>query len=56
MNITEEQSAAMLEAAKPLMEWINDNCHPHCAVTVDHVRVELQEGVVVCRTEEFLRD
>jgi hypothetical protein len=35
MTITEEQQKQMLEAAKPLVAWMRDNCHPHCDVVVD---------------------
>lgn len=56
MTITKEQAAEMLDAAKPLIRWINDNCHPHTQLTVDHTTVELTEGVAVERTLEFLKD
>jgi hypothetical protein len=56
MIITEEQSASMLEAAKPLIKWMNENCHPHCTALVDQMRIELVEGVATNATEEFLRD
>ena len=45
MILTNEQAREMLETAKPLMRWISDNCHPHCAVMVEAVRVELTECI-----------
>jgi hypothetical protein len=56
MTITKEQSEQMLQAAKPLIQWINENCHPHTKITVDQTSVELMEGVATNRTEEFLKD
>jgi hypothetical protein len=56
MSLTEEQSEEMLEAAKPLMKWLNQNCHPHCTAHVDQDTVELTEAVAKNRTDEFLRD
>jgi len=56
MIITPEQFDLMLEAAKPLIKWMNENCHPHCTARVDQYRVELMEGIATNQTEEFLRD
>ena len=56
MILTNEQFDQMLEAAKPLIKWMNDNCHPHCTAHVNHVAVELTEGIATNRTEEFLKD
>ena len=52
----ETKQNEMLEAAKPLIKWLNDNCHPHSHVVVDHTSAILWEGVAVVKTEEFLRD
>lgn len=56
MIITKEKSDEMLEMAKPLMKWMNENCHPHCIVHVDQNTVALTEGVAMNRTDEFLLD
>jgi hypothetical protein len=39
------------EVALPLMQWLNDNCHPHCTVIVDSERAELMEGQTVVLRE-----
>ena len=54
MKISKEKADEMLEKAKPLIEWLNDNCHPHCDIVVTHLSAELKEGVSIVRTEEFL--
>jgi hypothetical protein len=56
MIITAEQREAMLTAAKPLIQWLAENAHPHCKAVVTQTEVELLSGVATHRTEEFLRD
>ena len=45
MIFTKKQLDEMLEAALPLMVWMDANCHPHCTAHVDGQSVELVEGV-----------
>ncbi len=54
MVISEEQRISMLEAAKPLIAWMNENCHPHCAARVDQNTIELTEGVATNRTKAMI--
>ena len=56
MILTIEQSNGLLEAAKPLMKWLSDNCHPHFAATVDSQSVELTEAIAMEITSEFVKD
>ena len=56
MILTNKQTDEMLEAAKPLIKWINENGHPHCTALVDTNSVELTEGVATRRTDEFIKD
>lgn len=45
MIISKEQQESMLHAAKPLIKWLNENCHPHCCVLVDVTSVCLSESI-----------
>ena len=56
MTITKEQQEQMLEAAKPLIKWMNENCHPHFEAKVDCNTIVLTEGIATHRTDEYLRD
>ena len=56
MKIKKEQADEMLEKAKPLIKWLNDNCHPHTDIVVTHLSAELKESVSIVRTTEFLKD
>ena len=42
MKFTLDEIETLREAALPLMQWLNDNCHPHCTVMVDSERIELK--------------
>ena len=37
------------KAAKPLVEFLQNNCHPHVKVIVDCAGAELLEGEMVCK-------
>jgi hypothetical protein len=56
MTLSKEQIQEMETAAKPLIEWINKNCHPHVEVTVTCNTAELLEGVATIRCDDFLQD
>lgn len=56
MILTEDQRIEMLEAAKPLIKWLNENCHPHCKAVVTNRTIELMEGIAANLTDEYLRD
>lgn len=50
-KIRKLQLATFKEATMPLMQWLNENCHPHCSVIVDSERAELLEGQTVALRE-----
>jgi len=54
MSITIEKAAEMLEASKPLIKWLNENCHPHVKAIVTSVDIELMEGMACEKTHEFV--
>lgn len=56
MIISKEQQEQLLEAAKPLIKWLNENGHPHVRAIVDCTAVEMLEGVATGHTSEFVRD
>jgi hypothetical protein len=45
MILTEEQLKELRVAAVPLMQWLLNNCHPHCTAIVDSEHIELMEGL-----------
>ena len=46
----------MKEAAKPLVMFLNDNCHPHVKVIVEPDGAEIVEGSASVKIEEFIKD
>ncbi len=55
-RLDEQQRKDFGEAAKPLIKFLNENCHPHVTVFVDCNNAELVEGVVIFSTEEYSKD
>lgn len=56
MTITDAQKAEFQELTKPLIQWLNENCHPHVSVIVDQTSAELSEGICAVTTHEYLKD
>ncbi len=56
MTITKEKFDELLEVSKPLIKWLNENCHMNVQAQVSVVGVELFEGVASNRTTEFMKD
>jgi hypothetical protein len=54
--LNSRQTKEMEEAAKPLIKWLNENCHPHVVVIVDPGSAELLEGIARIKCEEFIKD
>ena len=45
MILTDKQRAEFLELSRPMMEWLNNNFHPHVDVIISPVDARLLEGV-----------
>lgn len=41
---------------RPVIEWMNENCHPHTKAIIDCTSGELVEGVIGFTTEDYLKD
>jgi len=52
----EREKTEFLEAAKPLIKWLNENGCPHDQVIVDPVGAEFVRGSMMVTTQEFLKD
>jgi hypothetical protein len=52
-NMTKQQHQELKEAAKPLMDWLLKNCHPHTTAIVDSQLAEVLEGVAVVLRKEL---
>lgn len=51
-----DKSKQFEELAKPLMKWLNENCHPHTTIIIEQTSAEVLEGAMAFTTEEFLVD
>lgn len=43
-TFTSETEAEFETAARPMIEWLNKNCHPHVKVIITTTDAELVEG------------
>lgn len=55
MYLKEDKREELLEKAKPLVELLRENFHPHCKIIIDDEYVELVEGIT-CGRFEFDKD
>ena len=51
-----EKMQSFEDAAKPLVKWLNENCHPHTTVIVEPGGAELVEGTMYVPIKEFIKD
>jgi hypothetical protein len=56
MILNKEQIDQFKEVSKPLVKWLNDNCHPHVKVIVEPSGAEILEGSAMVKIEEFIKD
>lgn len=56
MLFNEKQRKEFEETVRPLIKFLNDNCHPHVTVVVGCKRAELSEGICSFTTDDYLKD
>ena len=56
MVLSKEQQAQFEAVTRPVMEFLNNNCHPHVTVVVDGTRAELSKGVCAFATMDCVKD
>jgi len=55
-RLNEQKRKEFEEAARPLMQWLSKNCHPHMKVIVDSSQAEMLEGYVNFVTDDYILD
>ena len=56
MILNLDQQKDFETAARPLIKWLNENCHPHVVAIVEPGRAELTEGVCSVVVEDYIKD
>lgn len=56
MILTETQKLEFADAAEPLIEWLNNNVHPHVKVIVDTGSAKLLEASCRIVNEDYIKD
>ena len=46
MTMTEQQRQEFEAVTRPVIEWLNVNCHPHVTVVIEPTKAELSEGTI----------
>lgn len=41
---------------RPLIQWLNDNHHPHTTIIIDPTSASLWEGMLAYTTADYLHD
>ena len=54
--MTDDKRTTFEAAARPLIEWLAKNSHPHTSVLVDSTSAELLEGQHILKTDDYLQD
>jgi len=54
--MTEQQRTEFEAITRPVIEWLNKNCHPHVTVVVTTTHAELLEGLCAFTTTDYVRD
>lgn len=52
MILPKDKQKEFEEITRPVIKWLNDNCHPHVVAHVDTTSAELFEGV--CSTGKIM--
>lgn len=56
MILNEQERREFEAVTRPVMEWLNKNCHPHVSVVIEPTGAELLESVCYYPTNDFVRD
>lgn len=54
--MNEQQINEFEAVTRPVIEWLNNNLHPHVTVIIDPTRAELCEGAIAYTTHDYLKD
>lgn len=56
MILNDKQKESFELTARPLIKWLNDNCHIHVIAIIDCDRAELTEGIYNLKTDDYIKD
>lgn len=56
MILDMEKTKEFEEVARPVIKWLNENCHPHVTVVIGTSHAELSEGVCAINTMDYVPD
>jgi hypothetical protein len=54
--ISMEKQEELEAVTRPLVKWLNENCHPRVTVIVENDGAQLFEGLCSFRTHDYIKD
>lgn len=54
MILSKEKTEELEKAARPLIKWLNESCHPHVSVIVDTNSAKLTEDVCKVIVNDYI--
>lgn len=55
MTLNKDQQSEFEALSRPLIKFLNDNCHPHVTVILTTDSSEICEGVTAIRTTDYIK-
>ena len=56
INTANDKKDDFAEIVEPMIEWLNNNHHPHTTIIIDCDSAELVEGIRCHKTDKFIKD
>ncbi len=54
MILNEKKRIEFKKAARPLVKWLCENCHPHVVALIEPGRIELTESVCAILVNDYI--
>jgi len=56
MILNKQQRIEFEEASRPLIKWLNENCHPHVIAIIEPNRAQLTESINSVPINDYIQD
>lgn len=54
--MSDQQREEFEAVTRPVIEWLNKNCHPHVTAVIDTTHAQLSESIIAYATLDYVRD
>ena len=56
MTLNDEQQENFKNIVRPVIEFLNNNSHPHTKIIITSTSAELYEGILSLETLDYIKD